>query len=77
MAIDERERKQVAHEKDVHIINRGDQFAVYQEGAALIPDLDWDRALVVARRLGGKIVVHASRDEALADARLRRIAPSL
>ena len=78
MTIKERKPRPVPLEKDVHVISRGSAgYAVYQEGATLIPDLTWDRAIKLARTLGGKIVVHESREAAVADARLRKIAASL
>ena len=43
---------------EVHIIDNGDTFTVWQEGSLLVPKLTMEQAVRVAKLLQGSIVFH-------------------
>jgi hypothetical protein len=55
----------------VHIIkNRDGLFNVWQEGTVLVPRLEWPRAIAIAKKLGGTIVIHGSEEAPPSDSSL-------
>ena len=64
-------------QNDVHIIKKDSDYTVYQETDLVIPGLNWEQAVAVANKLGGKIIVHSTAGDAATDPRLVGVASRL